>query len=214
MIAYCNTFARLCDKTSSCRLQKGWGRMGLTADPLLLVIGGLVTAAATELLSWLLVYRTPNYRRMKEELDRSSKKLEAIKQSSSTAAATKPNRSNKKEKRLEENMKTTTKDMTATRFKLGIIMSVSMFLVYQLISAKWDGIVVAKLPFSPPGFLQAITHRGLIGDDPTDCAAAFIFAMSFAYFKQNTTKVAGFSPSRAAARVMAPSTAVNPDKYK
>lgn len=35
---------------------------------------------------------------------------------------------------------------------------------------SFKGIVVAKLPFVPFGLVQSISHRGLEGDDPTDCS--------------------------------------------
>lgn len=35
---------------------------------------------------------------------------------------------------------------------------------------SFAGYVVAKLPFVPFSLLQKITHRGLPGDDPTDCS--------------------------------------------
>lgn len=35
---------------------------------------------------------------------------------------------------------------------------------------SFAGVVVAKLPFVPYSLIQRISHRGLDGDDPTDCS--------------------------------------------
>jgi len=104
-----------------------------------------VSTAVAEFFSWLLVYRTPNYRRLTEELDRSSKKLEAIKQSTQASRAAKA--TGKKEKRLEEHVKTTNRDLMTTRMKLGFITMAIMLLSYNFINTMFDGVVMAKLPF-------------------------------------------------------------------
>jgi len=35
---------------------------------------------------------------------------------------------------------------------------------------RYEGRVVAKLPFQPIGFISGLTHRSLLGDDMTDCS--------------------------------------------
>jgi hypothetical protein len=185
--------------------------MPLTNDPFSIILIGLAAAATTEILAWAFVYRTSSYRRLKDELDRSCRKLEAIKQSSSggaaPAASSKGEKGNKKEKRIEDNIRSSAKEMGGARFKANIFTGAVMLLVYNLIMPRWDGIVVGKLPFSPPSFLQTITHRGLEGDVATDCSAAFVYAMAFAFFKQNVSKALGFTLSRPANRAL---TANNP----
>jgi hypothetical protein len=184
--------------------------MPLTSDPLNIILIGLAAAATTEILAWAFVYRTSSYRRLKDELDRSCRKLEALKQSSSggaAPAASSKGEKGKKEKRIEDNIRSSSKDMGSARFKANIFTGAVMLLVYNLIMPRWDGIVIAKLPFSPPSFLQTITHRNIEGNVATDCAAAFVYAMAFAFFKQNVSKALGFTLSRSANRAM---TANNP----
>lgn len=149
--------------------------MVLTAQPFLVIATAFASAALAEGLSWLLVYRNPSYRRLKEELDRNSKKLEAVRQGGGAAAAPAAKAaksSSKKEKRLEENVKTTTRDLTSTRMKLGAIAAACMFLSFQVVSTAFDGVVVGRLPFHPPGWIANITHRGLLGDNVTECGCA------------------------------------------
>ncbi|WIA29205.1 hypothetical protein OEZ86_011716 [Tetradesmus obliquus] len=185
--------------------------MPLTSDPFSVIAIGLAAAVFTEALAWAFVYRTSSYRRLKEELERTCRKLEAIKQGSSggvVAASSKAAlKGNKKEKRIEDNMKSSSKEMSAARFKANIFTMVTMAVVYKFVISKWDGVAMGRLPFSPPALLQNITHRGLTGSDATDCSAMFVFATSFAFFKQNVSKALGFNLSRAATRAL---TANNP----
>lgn len=37
-------------------------------------------------------------------------------------------------------------------------------------ACSFSGVVAAKLPFVPFSLIQKISHRGLEGDDPTDCS--------------------------------------------
>lgn len=56
----------------------------------------------------------------------------------------------------------------------------------SLISRQWsrvamrsfEGRVVAKLPFVPLPLLQGISHRGLLGDDYTDCSFIFLYIVA------------------------------------
>ena len=42
---------------------------------------------------------------------------------------------------------------------------------------RFDGRVVAKLPFTPISWLQGISHRNLIGEDYTDCSFIFLYIL-------------------------------------
>lgn len=187
--------------------------MPVLTESLQVILTAFAACLVTEVISWVLVYRTSSYKRIRVELDKASKKLEAIKQTG--AVASKPaGKGNRKEKRLEDNLKTTSRDLTAMRFKLGFIMSAALFLLFSLVSRVWNGHTLAKLPFSPPGFLQAISHRGLKGNDPTDCSAVFVYVLALGFFKANVAKFTGWGPSRAAQRLMQSQNAFNPDKFK
>ena len=42
---------------------------------------------------------------------------------------------------------------------------------------RFDGRVVAKLPFVPISLLQNLSHRNLLGDDFTDCSFIFLYIL-------------------------------------
>jgi len=42
---------------------------------------------------------------------------------------------------------------------------------------RFDGRVVAKLPFVPISFIQGLSHRNLAGEDYTDCSFIFLYIL-------------------------------------
>lgn len=166
--------------------------------PFVIMAVSILSGLAIEGISWVLVYRTPNYKRLKAELERTNKRLEAMR--SSVTPASQKDKKNKKEKRLEENMSSVSRDLTATKFKTGIITGVLLLVLYQVMNRYVSGKVVAKLPFIPLTFMQRVTHYKLEGDDFTDCAATFIFVLSSVGLRSNLQKLLGTTPPRAVAQ--------------
>ncbi|KAL1458554.1 hypothetical protein WDU94_008692 [Cyamophila willieti] len=118
-------------------------------DTLLIVFISICTALLSEGLTWLMVYRTEKYQKLKTEIEKQSKKLEK-----------------KKEKAIE----------------------------------KFDGKIVAKLPFTPISWVQGLSHRNLAGEDHTDCSFIFLYILCTMSIRQNIQKMLGFAPSRTAAK--------------
>lgn len=46
---------------------------------------------------------------------------------------------------------------------------------------SFTGFVVAKLPFVPFSLIQRLSHRGLAGDDPTDCAMVRVMELTLVF---------------------------------
>lgn len=176
--------------------------MALTAYPIVILTLSMLSAVLLEGLSWLLVYRTAAYRRLQSELERTNKKLAAMK--AAPGGATTKGSKQKREARLEDNMKTASKELNAVRMKSALIFSAAMFFAYQMLNKRYGGIVVAKLPFHAPGLMHRLTHSGLEGDDFTDCAAPFLFVMGLMTSRQNLQKIMGWAPPRAVAQYTSP----------
>ncbi len=47
----------------------------------------------------------------------------------------------------------------------------------SFVSCRFDGHVVAKLPFEPFSLIQGLSHRNLMGTDPTDCSFIFLYIL-------------------------------------
>lgn len=147
-----------------------------------------------EAISWLLVYRTPTYTRLRTELDRTSKKLDKTKAAPTLASS--KDKAARKEKRLEETMKTTTRDLTASKVKTGIITAVLLFILYHVLNTLLEGVVVAKLPFEPIPLMRRVTHYNLQGDNWTDGSAAFIYVLCSVGIRGNLQKALGMGLPR------------------
>ncbi|RLN43370.1 fb27 [Panicum miliaceum] len=49
-----------------------------------------------------------------------------------------------------------------------ILYAVVLFVVFGLLNSLFEGRAVAKLPFAPVPLVQRMSHRGLLGNNPTD----------------------------------------------
>ena len=135
-------------------------------------------------ISGLLIYRTNSYKSLRSSIDKAAKKLETIKtetpNSSSSSSAAKVKISNKKSKtkkidRVETSLKESSRDLSLIKFKSGAVVALVLFIVFGLLNSLFEGKVVAKLPFKPFGIVMKMSHRGLHGDDVTNCLMPFLF---------------------------------------
>lgn len=164
----------------------------------LLVVGiSLCTAVLCEFISWLLIYNTASYRSLRSSIDRSAKKLETMKSSSQPTA--KKAAKTKKMDRVETSLKESSRDLSLAKFKSGAVVAVVLVVVFGFLNSLFEGKPVAKLPFAPAGIVQKMSHRGLPGDDATDCSMAFLYFLCSISIRTNLQKFLGFAPPRGAA---------------
>ena len=84
----------------------------------------------------------------------------------------------KKKKKLEADLMALTRDFSfRVRGVTGVLTFVALFGVYRMITAKFGGIAVAKLPFHPPHLMRRMTHSSLEGEDFLECSAMFIYML-------------------------------------
>jgi len=160
----------------------------------LIVFISTCTALLGEGLTWLLVYRSENYRKLKAEVEKQTKKLEKKKDKKTEAG----DRSNKKKiERQEEKLKVNNRDLSMVKMKSMFAIGITFTALLSMFNSIFDGRVVAKLPFTPIGLLQGLSHRNLPGEDFTDCSFIFLYIVCTMSIRQNLQKVLGFAPSRA-----------------
>lgn len=164
----------------------------------LLILGiSFASAWICEGISWLLIYRTSSYKSLRSTIDRTTKKLESMKSSSPAVAATKKSKA-KKMDRFETSLKESSRDLSFSKFKSGGVVAVVLVVVFGLLNSLFEGKVVAKLPFTPLTLIQKMSHRGLSGDDPTDCSMVFLYFLCSVSIRSNLQKFLGFAPPRGA----------------
>lgn len=168
----------------------------MLADTLLILFISVATALLGEGLTWLMVYRTSKYQKLKSEVEKQSKKLE--KQKESIAGEASDRSQKKKLERQEEKLKTNNRDLSMVKMKSMFAIGFAFTALLSMFNSIFDGRVVAKLPFVPISLLQNISHRNLAGDDYTDCSFIFLYILCTMSIRQNIQKMLGFAPSRAA----------------
>ncbi|KAM4655634.1 calcium load-activated calcium channel isoform 1-T1 [Amazona ochrocephala] len=211
------------------------------ADTLLIVFISVCTALLAEGITWVLVYRTDKYKRLKAEVEKQSKKLEKKKETITESAG---RQQKKKIERQEEKLKNNNRDLSMVRMKsmfaigfcftalMGMFNSIhsaqqgalpagcnqieqialdldktltsflcgSILFRATLVNVRFDGRVVAKLPFIPLSYIQGLSHRNLLGEDYTDCSFIFLYILCTMSIRQNIQKMLGLAPSRAATK--------------
>ncbi|XP_018809718.1 calcium load-activated calcium channel-like [Juglans regia] len=172
------------------------------SDSLTLVAISLCTAVVCEAISWLLIYRTNSYKSLRSSIDKASKKLETMKTESSAKIAKKSK--TKKMDRVETSLKESSRDLSLFKFKSGAVVALVLFVVFGLLNSLFEGKVVAKLPFAPFRIVMKMSHRGLHGDDATDCSMAFLYFLCSISIRTNLQKFLGFSPPRGASAGLFP----------
>ncbi|KAI8477118.1 MAG: integral membrane protein DUF106-domain-containing protein [Monoraphidium minutum] len=171
----------------------------------------LLSAALFEAVMWLMFNRTGAYTRQLDQLDKLGKRMEAAE----AELQADPNNNGKKKalQRLEKDLRGFSLSLQGTKFKIGLMTAASMISGMWLINRRFKGVVVAKMPFTPPGIFTNLTHMGLPGDDMTDVSAAFFFATTGTWFRANMQKVTGSGPGRTATKYLnAPVAAGRGDK--
>ena len=169
------------------------------ADTILILVISICTALLGEGVTWLLVYRTEKYQKLKQEIERQSKKLEKIKETHGDTA----NLERSKKRRIEqdeEKLKNTNRDLTMVKMKSMFAIGFAFTALLSMFNSIFDGRVVAKLPFTPIYWVQGLSHRNLLGDDMTDCSFIFLYILCTMSIRQNIQKALGFAPSRAASK--------------
>lgn len=138
-------------------------------------------------LCYYFVYRNDEYQSIVAQVDRYAKQADKQKLELDTAATDK--KSKKKANRAEDQLKRLYAQLMPYNLRLTLVNFFVLIGAYQVFSASYDGIVVAKLPFVPFGIFQGLTHRNLPGDDFTDASAHLIFAMGLLLSRTNVQKL-------------------------
>uniref|UniRef100_A0A8C6VJP8 Calcium load-activated calcium channel n=1 Tax=Naja naja TaxID=35670 RepID=A0A8C6VJP8_NAJNA len=155
------------------------------------------TAIMVKGITWVLVYRTDKYKRLKAEVEKQSKKLEKKKETITESAG---RQQKKKIERQEEKLKNNNRDLSMVRMKSMFAIGFCFTALMGMFNSIFDGRVVAKLPFIPLSYIQGLSHRNLLGEDCTDCSFIFLYILCTMSIRQNIQKLLGLAPSRAATK--------------
>ncbi|KAJ2161677.1 Calcium load-activated calcium channel [Coemansia sp. RSA 552] len=151
------------------------------SDLVVVLLLSLLSSGVSEALSYVLVYRTDDFQRLKAKVIQSEIKLEQEKQATSSG----------KGKQRQRRIESIEAQLSAARSKAGSMQMRNMLVVglvqvaaIYLVNARFSGRVVGVLPFEPVSMFRGLTHRGLAEDAPTNaCSATFIFVLGGLMFR-------------------------------
>ena len=149
----------------------------------------LLATIAAEALNYFLVYRKSDYQNLVSNVKSLAKKISKM----DDAALNTSNKNNAKRKaQLEERLKFANTELTMKKFKATILVGILMIVTLTTMNKNFYGIVAAKLPFEPFSLMRKLSHRGMEGEDYTDCSSLFLYVMSGIVFRTNIQKLFGF----------------------
>eukprot|EP00188_Purpureofilum_apyrenoidigerum_P004480 Plantae.Rhodophyta-Purpureofilum_apyrenoidigerum.ctg5096.p1 GENE.Plantae.Rhodophyta-Purpureofilum_apyrenoidigerum.ctg5096~~Plantae.Rhodophyta-Purpureofilum_apyrenoidigerum.ctg5096.p1 ORF type:complete len:188 (-),score=47.01 Plantae.Rhodophyta-Purpureofilum_apyrenoidigerum.ctg5096:249-812(-) len=177
-------------------------------DAIAVVLISVVTSLLTEVVSWLFVYRTSDFKSNKRKLDELSKRRE--KEDAITVSLDKRKLHDKKLQRINEDIRKTSTTLNGQKFKLNIVISIFYMIVYRVVSKYFYGKPVATLPFDPITYVRGMTHRGIEGEDYSQCSFAFIYALCTWSIRGSIQKAFGFQLPRSATEALKAEKESNP----
>lgn len=98
----------------------------------------------------------------------------------------------KKNSALETKLQIMQRDLTFMKMKSTILVTLFLIVTMSTLGNMYQGIPVARLPFEPFSLLQSMTHRGLVGDDITECSYLFIYLLASYIYRANIQRIFGF----------------------
>ncbi|VDP46543.1 unnamed protein product, partial [Soboliphyme baturini] len=153
----------------------------MIADSLLIIFISICTAFIGEGLTYLLVYKSDRYKRLKTEIEKQSKRLERKRDQVGEFAE----RVNKRKiEKQEERLKGTNRDLSVFKMKSMFAIGLAFTALLSTFNSIFEGRIVAKLPFTPISWFQGISHRSLLGEDYTDCSFIFLYILSTMSIRQ------------------------------
>jgi len=167
-------------------------------DTLLILFIAVATALFSEGLTYLLIYRTEQYKKLTAEVEKNTKKLEKKKEA--VADISKQSGQKKKIERVEERLKSHNRDLSMVKMKSMFAIGFTFTALMGMFNSIFDGRVVAKLPFIPLSWFHGLSHRNIRGEDFTDCSFIFFYILCTMAIRSNIQKLLGFAPSRAVSK--------------
>lgn len=167
------------------------------------VAAGIFVSVLSQFIEWLFVLRTEDYKTKMAKIESLQERIKALEvkmlpqvggdviEESSKKAMARLARTEKQISDLQTEVQNVNLSLQGKKFLLGFVNMGLMIFMFTRLSAIFADVVVAKLPFEPWGFVQGISHRGLSGDDITDCSYLFVYVMVNMSFRPTMSKLLG-----------------------
>ncbi|KAK8801678.1 hypothetical protein WA538_005513 [Blastocystis sp. DL] len=151
-------------------------------ESLSVVILSLVVNFLSEFVAYIFVYNKSEYKEAKKRLEKVSEEIS--KRTSDVVASNEEKKHKKLIQKLKDEERTLKQEMTGMSFRSTMILSMTMMLLFGVFRSYYDGIVVAKLPFTPFALVRGMLHGRLRSKDYTDVAMSGLYFLCNMAFRQ------------------------------
>eukprot|EP01089_Gocevia_fonbrunei_P017736 TRINITY_DN583_c0_g3_i1.p1 TRINITY_DN583_c0_g3~~TRINITY_DN583_c0_g3_i1.p1 ORF type:complete len:178 (-),score=20.18 TRINITY_DN583_c0_g3_i1:186-719(-) len=165
-------------------------------DCLIILFASFASALFAEGLSWLLVYRTENYKALQAKI--AKLQLQVDKKKDDPVPVTNKSKTKRLE-RYDEQLKSANSELTMSKTKSMLAVGLTLVSLFGILNSHFGGRVIARLPFEPWPLVRNISHGGLSGTDYYDCSMAFLYALCSISIRTNLQKFFGFTPPKTGA---------------
>ena len=156
-------------------------------DTLKVVALAVAMTLATNVISWVFMYRTESYKEAFTNVEKAFANVEKLKRKAGAAKKARQQNIKRAEQTLQEKAAT----MSRAGMPANIITAVVFIATTWNVSAHFGSRAVAKLPFVPPGFITRMSHRNVAGDDMTESSMYFLLMMISVGLRANFKKLIG-----------------------
>ncbi|KAI8105854.1 hypothetical protein M9434_000434 [Picochlorum sp. BPE23] len=160
--------------------------------PLQVIGYGFATAILTELVGYLLIYRTASFKRLKKDFEKYEPPSKADGEGESGGSSGKKKDAAKKKTFEAE----AGRKMAVIQIVTGILTFATMIVSINIVPKMFGKAPAGVLPFEPPSFIRKITQRGLEDAAPNEFSPFFIFMLCQGSVKVLVTKMFGWGPTR------------------
>lgn len=145
--------------------------MGVVDVAVIVAVPSIINVL-TQLFAWRSVYSTDAYLEAVRKVDSTATQIERIESMTGNVG--------KREKELERLRQAAQADktmLTGLSMRTALASIVGFVLGSWICSSLYAGVPVVRLPFTPIGWFQSLTHSGLPGEDYTEGSYLFLYVL-------------------------------------
>jgi len=88
------------------------------------------------------------------------------------------------------------KQLFKARIVSSFIVGLCMLFIMKVVFWRYEGVIVARLPFKPVGIFSNVTHNLLEGEDYSQCSVAFLYLLALLTLRNTIRKLLGINRPR------------------
>ncbi|KAK2962420.1 putative DNA polymerase alpha catalytic subunit [Blattamonas nauphoetae] len=135
-------------------------------DWLYVIVFSILTTILVEVINYFAVFSRDSFKTKKANLDRAKDRMESLRRANfEHSSGHKAGYQEKKIKLEQAEVDRFSAELQMDKLKTTAIQTVIQFIFTGMFHSYFEGRIMAKLPFNPPGFLRRITHRDQLEND-------------------------------------------------